>query len=431
MYEVIETKIGTPTMRISMEDKSIYLHSRYNPIKEAINIAEENYGSEIKNYVIFGLGFGYHVLELIKMASNSNFYIIETNEDIYKLACKNVDLSNMTSNSKVKLYVTEDISKIKNILKNLIELEHTKIVIHTPSLNVMSEKLIDIKYLLEELKMLKNSAKDYSSIMEENFSFNIRKYDENVDILFNKFQYIPLYIVSAGPSLDKNIKELSNIKNKGIILSVGRAVRSLIKVGIEPDIIVITDPSDHLYDMQLKDIDIKVPIIVLSTCDKDVMLNYKGYKLIALQNDYDLAEKYAARYNRQLVNTGGSVATTALDIAIKMGCNPIIFVGQDLAFTNDKTHSEDTYSRNIKQFNNFRKVKDICGVEINTSKNLYIYLRWIQNRIAEEKDITFIDATEGGAKIEGAKIYSLKKSIERYSYKDISKNLDLLKELSI
>ncbi len=137
--------------------------------------------------------------------------------------------------------------------------------------------------------------------------------------------------------------------------------------------------------MQLGGLEINVPIIVLSTCDKNVMLSYKGQKLIALQEGYTPAEEYAKLNNHKLVQTGGSVATTALDVAINMGCNPIIFVGQDLAYTDGKSHSKDTFSKSMDSSKNLREVEDVYGNRIYAPKNLYSYLRWIQNRIKLEK----------------------------------------------
>ena len=98
-----------------------------------------------------------------------------------------------------------------------------------------------------------------------------------------------------------------------------------------------------------------------------------------------------------------------------MGCNPIIFVGQDLAFTENRTHSKDTFSQDIIESNSMRNVEDIYGNTIHTSKNLYIYLRWIQNRIAVEKEIEFIDATEGGARIKGTRVMKFSEVIDKYS----------------
>ena len=112
-----------------------------------------------------------------------------------------------------------------------------------------------------------------------------------------------------------------------------------------------------------------------------------------------------------------------------MGCNPIVFVGQDLAFTDNKTHSKATYSKDITVSENLREVEDIYGNIVYTPKNLYIYLRWIQNRINKEESITFIDATEGGARIKGTEILTLEKAIDKYSNKNIRKKMKLLNEL--
>ena len=414
-YEIIETKTNQSTVKINQKDKSYFLHSKYNPNREAKNIAEKNYDESIENYIVFGLGFGYHVEELMSMAPNSNFYIIETNKEIFRLALENIDLSNIIRNSRAKLFITDDIVEINEILKEVLIKENIKIVLHNPSFKTMSENLLELKYLLEEFKMKEDSVEKFAPTLNENFKSNIKNYDDNVDILFNKYNNIPLYIISAGPSLDKNIKELKKAKGKGVILSVGRAVRSLLKENIEPDLIIIIDPQDFVYNSQLKGLDIDIPIIVLSTCDKNVMLKYKGQKLIALQEGYTPAEEYAKQHNHKLVQTGGSVATTALDVAINMGCNPIIFVGQDLAYTDGKTHSQSTYSKSIERYKNLREVEDIYGNTVHTPKNLYSYLRWIQNRIELEKNVKFIDATEGGAKIEGTEVLTLKETIRRYS----------------
>ena len=221
-----------------------------------------------------------------------------------------------------------------------------------------------------------------------------------------------IYIVLESYTL--TAEELESYFSKGgTILAVGRAVRTLLKHNIYPDYIIITDPSEKLYSMQLEGLDIDVPIIVLSTCDKNVMNKYKGRKYIALQRGFDKAEKYAKDKKVNLVETGGSVATTALDIAIKMKSNPIVFVSQDLAYTENKTHSKETFSKNTVDSNSLREVQDINGNIVKTSKNLYIYLRWIQNRIEKEDNIDFIDATEGGARIKGTKVMKLSKIIDK------------------
>ena len=160
-YEVIKTKTNQSTLQITKENKSIYLHSKYNLHREAKNIAEENYDLNVQNYIIFGLGFGYHIEELMDIAPNANFYILETNKEIFRLAIDNVDLSNIIENDRIRLYVTDEMIKINEILSEVFTKENIKIVLHNPSFGIMPENLKELKHLLEEFRMKEKSVEKF------------------------------------------------------------------------------------------------------------------------------------------------------------------------------------------------------------------------------------------------------------------------------
>lgn len=405
MLNLIETKIpDMPTIEAIIGERKIFLYSKYDPRKDSMAFAESVFSEGSKNYFIYGLGLGYHIQELINLIDMEDYHI-------YIAECNKVILSkynDLIKNPNVTIIPINNIKEDYNILVRLLAIEGIRVGIHKPSLSIMSDEFKELRYLLEEFTMVKETMERNLNVLDENFNENIKNYDYNVDMLFDRYIGKPIYIVSAGPSLDKNIGELARVGDDGIILCVGRAVRTLLNACIIPDYIIITDPNKGLYNWQLKDLDLSVPIIVLSTCDKGLMMEYAGDKYIALQEGYLPAESYARENNHKMVRTGGSVATTALDVAIRMGGNPIIFVGQDLGFTGNKSHSKDTFSRDISNNHGLRDVEDVNGDIIQTSKNLYIYLRWIQNRIREEKSIDFIDATEGGARIDGTRVLKLK-----------------------
>ena len=160
-YEVIKTKTNQSTLQITKENKSIYLHSKYNLHREAKNIAEENYDLNVQNYIIYGLGFGYHIEELMDIAPNANFYILETNKEIFRLAIDNVDLSNIIENDRIRLYVTDEMIKINEILSEVFTKENIKIVLHNPSFGIMPENLKELKHLLEEFRMKEKSVEKF------------------------------------------------------------------------------------------------------------------------------------------------------------------------------------------------------------------------------------------------------------------------------
>ncbi|MBR3525401.1 MAG: DUF115 domain-containing protein, partial [Lachnospiraceae bacterium] len=55
---------------------------------------------------------------------------------------------------------------------------------------------------------------------------------------------IPVILVGAGPSLDKNAKELSAAKGKALIIAATHALRTLQKYSVRPDILAEVDPKD-------------------------------------------------------------------------------------------------------------------------------------------------------------------------------------------
>ena len=401
-YQILKTRTSYPTIKTKINQRELFLHSKYDPIKEAVGFAGENSKTDTDNYLLYGFGLGYHIKELLALNKESNFYIFESNFDIFKIATENIDLQDILQNKRVKLFVDDDINSFSDNFNKALKLERIKLIIHLPSIQIIKDSLAEIKYLLEDFHVDQLSLTK-NSLLEANFEYNILHYNKNVDVLFNRFNNIPLILVSAGPSLDKNKHLLTDIKGRALILAVGTAVKPLLNIGIIPDLIIITDPQEIVYN-QLEGLDIDIPIIILSTCNKKVMNYYKGYKFFALQQGFEKAELYAKKNKNKLVKTGGSVATTALDIAIKFGSNPVIFIGQDLAYTNNQTHAAGTYFYNeVNDKRYLRPVKGYDGSIVYTSKNLYKYLNWIEKRIKEEKDIRFINATEGGAYIEGTK----------------------------
>ena len=92
-------------------------------------------------------------------------------------------------------------------------------------------------------------------------------------------------------------------------------------------------------------------------------------------------------------------------------------VGQDLAYTGDKTHSAVTV-RGAKE----TAVEDLehpfMGVDINgdpirTSLEFKIYKEWFEHEILTHPELSVIDATEGGIRIEGTTLMTLKEAIAK------------------
>lgn len=403
-YSVEPTSSGLMTVAVTENNKKYYFHSNNKTLNEAFTLAQSWYLEEKTEYIIYGLGFGYHAKELSELDDNISIEVYESDINMLQLACAFSEFKSIMNNPKIKIIYDPDFSKLVNRIGNINE--ETEIVIHYPSLRHIKDSILREK--LEDYFIQYSSVKNQRRILNSNFNENILHYDQVIDDLKCEFSGKDLYIIAAGPSLDKNYLQLKNVnREKSIILASGTVFRKLIYEGITPDYVIVTDPNPRVYAQIAGLENNQVPMLLLSTAYKDFAKKYQGRKYLICQKDYSNAEEYAKQNKYELYQTGGSVSTTALDIGIHLGCSKIIFLGLDLGFPGNLVHASGTSRINLESTENLIQVPDVHGNLIYTTKVLHVYQRWIEKRITDVENIEFIDATEGGVLVKGMKIKKL------------------------
>jgi hypothetical protein len=396
-YSIDPTSSGLPTIAIEMENERYYLHSTHRVENEAFILANSWYSLDRDVYIVYGLGLGYHIIQLANLDENITIEVYERDINIINLACLFADLKDIINRPNIRLIYDPNHKKLIDRISKLEDNE--EFILHYPSVRNIKESRV--REELENYFIEQSSVKNQIHLLNGNFKFNIKNFDYIVDDLKKDFQEKDLYIVAAGPSLDKNFKKLKDIGEKGLILATGTVFRKLLKAGIVPDYVIVTDANKRVY-AQISGLEENtIPLIFLSTAYKGFAEKYKGDRYIVLQKGYDKAEEFAKDNSYKLYETGGSVATTALDIGIRLGCKKIIFLGLDLAYTDDYVHASDTSRRELSENSNLIETVDVYGNKIKTTKVLSIYKRWIEERIKDIKDVEIIDATEGGVRIKG------------------------------
>ncbi|HKL79627.1 MAG TPA: 6-hydroxymethylpterin diphosphokinase MptE-like protein [Mobilitalea sp.] len=402
-YYIEPTSGGDMTLAVGSGANKYYLHSNVNVWKEAALLARSWNNKDKTKYIIYGLGLGYHVYETHLLDTYRDIEVYESNIHIIRLACAYTDNIKLFQNPQITLVYDPDFTKLAARIDHMDEA--TELVIHYPSLETVTNK--KLKERMENYFIQQSSVKGQLTLLNGNFIRNIINYSHTVDELLAKFKGRSLYIVAAGPSLDKNFTHLKEIGDKGIILATGTVFKKLVNAGITPDYVLVTDANERVYMQIFGFENSDVPMLFLSTAYYGFAAKYKGEKYMICQKDFPKAEEFARGKELLLFQTGGSVSTTALDLGITFGCKRIIFLGLDLAYTDNFAHASDTSRRVAADFDNLRKVEDIYGNMIPTSRTLDMYREWIENRIKGIDDIEFIDATEGGARIKGMRIAKL------------------------
>lgn len=404
---------GLISLSIHLNATEHYLTTLQNPQYDGKILAEHYFEENRFCYTIYGFGMGYHLTEMSKKYVGATINIFESDLSVLSVAFRYTDLSTLLENENVHIHYDPDFSKLSEVL-NKISLNNntSRFLMHYPSIGNI--KLPSIKNWMEDI-----FTKDYTSQnafpkLIRNFKSNILHYDASVDTLKESFCNKTMFLIAGGPSLDKNIHLLRNIPREHcIILAVGTVIKKLLNLNIQPDYFIISDPTPGVYQQIAGIEECIIPMLYLSTALKDVALNYKGKKYIIFQNEFDASEEYATKMGFSLYNTGGSVSTTALDVGIQLGCEKIIFLGLDLAYTDDYAHASDTSSHKADKREYTRQVKSPDGKILNASSAFVWYREWIEHRIRTKSKIEFIDATEGGAYIEGTTVMTLLNAIKQ------------------
>lgn len=409
-YRIELTSSGAYTLAMMGVNGWQYLHTNGDPFEEGRILAESWFDREHYDYVVYGLGLGYHIQALLEIDVAITVTVIEADVHVISLAGKYGVTSLWDQTGRVKIISDPDHTALVTIAAQLDDTQ--RFVIHYPSMVHISNQTY--RDQLEDYFIEFSSAQTQLTRLSGNFIKNKEFFQNEVSELQEKFENKTVYIIAAGPSLDLNMQELKNIGDDGVILATGTVLKKMLAAGIQPDYVIIIDAGRSTYIQTEGLAQTEIPLLYLSTVYYQIPLEYPGEKYVIFQQGYEKSEEYAAKHGYEVYESGGSVTTTALDISIRMGAKCIVLVGADLAYTGGRNHASDTAKVREIQNATGRMVEDIHGNLVMTAKNLNLYRKWIERRIAREKSsgIQFIDATEGGARICGTKLCKLKDVVQ-------------------
>ena len=387
---------GQPTAQAFANGQSFYLHSSVNPEREARFLADSL--KQAEDYIVFGMELGYHVLELLNIHQSARVCVFESNIYMLHMAFTYIDWTTYIANGRIRVVYNDDTKQlVTELSRQFAEMKNAQLLVHYPAIKMIEDA--QTRHLLEDFFVTTSSMREQGSLLDSNFEviskLNLPECGELKDIFKDK----AVVIVGAGPSVDSQLTSIKKCRDKITVFATGHITR-IVNEGIIPDAVIITDPQPLMYK-QIDGVNLKnIPMILLSTASSSIVEYYNGPIYVAYQSGYVHAEIKAKEIGATLFETGGSVTTTALDIAMRFGARKIIFVGVDLAYTGGYSHASGE-GRRIENTDGLRQVRSNTGGMVYTSKNLDIYRKWIERRLEGVRD-TEVYNTGDGAEIKGA-----------------------------
>ncbi|MCZ8514881.1 DUF115 domain-containing protein [Paenibacillus filicis] len=430
------TKNGLWTASVRKEGiPPFYLHSRYDPTTEAHRFAAAQLSSigeeKPDRIVLYGAGCGHHVKALLEQTEDIGvpFEVWETNVSAF-LDMERAGMFKEIMDEPRLIFIVSDDLQVFSERMNVWEQNRVHVIVHEPSLRAIPEELESLKRVLQDYQVHQNSVIVHRDLFHDNFARNNRKEWPSVSA-FHGLPSVPAIVISAGPSLSKSLALLPNAAKHCLLGSVGTAVPLLVRQGIRPDFVVMTDPQPNMLQ-QLDGWDSEsIPLFFLSTLYSEVVDRYKGPKFILFQEGYPAAERMASLRREMLVQTGGSVSTTLFSLARILGLRPLCLVGQDLAYTGNKTHVEGTplYQQLERQVTGERVMAFDGQGTVVAPRNLLLYKKWFEEQ-ARSCNETFYNATEGGAYIEGFAHVTLREFLAKIQTIDVSKAREMFQRMA-
>lgn len=399
-----------------------FLHSVYSIENELQNMFQ-GIGQDTETIILYGIGSGCSIDFIIENYKEiKSLIIIEPSISIFKHCMKNFDFKRLYSASwKNEVNFTFITNQNEAFVAELtiqqgLRGDKNGVIVHPYIFSgFMDFYQRSNESLLKYLKIYVGSLATVSSQWKLWLINSIRNIKQGgvlpVEHIKTFFKDKVVLIVSAGPSLNKNIEFIKEMKGKLIIFAVGSAIKVLDSKGIIPDFRVAIDANESEMDV-VEGIDTQATCLLFSNqLYHGVIPNYKARKVRYIL-DTDFIGKYI--YKKMEIpyivfKNGPSVANSTVDLACTLGAKQVIFMGQDLSYTEEGLHAKGVLVKaeqdDLEWINKQKQIliKNIYGENVYTAHPLLQMKYVLEKAVSKNSHVRFLNATEGGLHIEGTK----------------------------
>lgn len=441
---VAPARSGVPTASAKLPGgRVLQLHSRYDPAGEAEKLVDRLGGTDGLAYFVLGLGLAYHVEALLRrIPSTARVWIIESDAGVIAAAMTHRPMADLLGNPRVGLILEIDRPTLFPKFQPLAALlgAGIKVLEHAPSVERSPAFFAAARQWIEETESFARTALNTlvlnATKTVTNIARNLPWYATSPGIgrLHNAYRGRPAIIVSAGPSLRKNRHLLRQAKGHAVIIAVQTTLKPMLELGIEPDFVTSLDYSEisarFFHDLPR---DLKTELVAEAKATDAIFGLHPGpVTLVGSEVADDLLHGVGLP-QRPRLKSGATVAHLSFYLAEFLGCDPIVFVGQDLGFSDGLCYApgtsyDDVWRPELGRFQTvemkqweqiarersiLRQIPDHLGRPMYTEQRLFSYLQQFERDFAQTK-ARVIDASEGGAKKRGATVMTLQEALARY-----------------
>ncbi|HEH5223268.1 TPA: motility associated factor glycosyltransferase family protein [Campylobacter coli] len=412
----------------------------YENLEEEINFFYQSILEKTPRYpfiCIYGIGNALLIKNLSK--HYKHLFIFESEIELFILALSTIDLSEELKVYKVVLFdcVAKDLEiQIAMIFDQQSILEYlslyemfisshyylkyyetsilslNELCIKSASVAIRNADITCFLPLLTHGQFLQNIPSMLESIPFQRI-LNERK---------NKFENA--IVVSAGPSLAKQLSLLKAYQDKAVIFCADGALSMLEKEGIVPDYVTNLDCRDLAMKFFQNKENLKQSIIALECATHpNVVHSLKAENCMIVLRNKALYQRFNLN-DFGYIDTGTHVSHFSYTLALALGFKNIIMIGQDLAFDKEGNSHSKGFSYG-EQFSGEKTVPTLKTQAYAGKGEVLTHVAWNDYRIkleylfaCNDQKAKFYNATEGGARINFTEELSFKECCEKLLTKE-------------
>ncbi|EJS3362374.1 motility associated factor glycosyltransferase family protein [Campylobacter jejuni] len=409
----------------------------YENLEEEINFFYQSILEKTHRYpfaCIYGIGNALLIKNLSK--HYKHLFVFESEIELFILALSTIDLSEELCSGKIYLI---DIKEERVDIQLLI-LFDMKDMFEYLSLYEMFVNNVYYKKFYEDI------WHKADELCEKNIKIVIRNLGLNLTISFQCYSHllqnipsmlgsIPFQrilserknkfdnaiVVSAGPSLAKQLPLLKAYQDKAVVFCADGALSMLEKEGVVPDYVLNIDFED-LPLRFFKNKQNKLSLNILSCATHPSLVHFLDNKSVILRDD-PLYQSFNLN-DFGYIDTGTHVSHFSYTLALALGFKNIIMIGQDLAF-DEKGNSHSKGFDFGEKFEEEHKKYKLKTQAYGGKGEVLTHITWNDYRIkleylfaCNDQKAKFYNATEGGARINFTEELSFKECCEKLLTKE-------------
>lgn len=421
--------------------EAFFYHSNVGAYEEALQSFSKLDLSRIEVLYLYGVGLGYFfdvIKPWLKKNRKRRLVFLEDDLAVIRRLFETDQGTKILRDKQTTLLYFTDLDAVKSPLSELYWQFMTLNFVAIP-LPAYSQHKLD-RFTQLQHKLAYDATYRFALVDEylrygvgffRNFYANLLHMEGSYsgNALFKRFPQVPAIICGAGPSLNKQLKVVEKLGDRALIFAGGSALNALNAAGVMPHFGAGIDPNPEQKERLQQTTALEVPFFYRNRLYDEALKLVRGPKLyITGSGGYDIArwfeEKLAIPNDEEELDEGFNIVNFCISVAHALGCNPIVMIGMDLAYTQMEAYAKGVVKDSRVKEGEILSAEDldakailredIYGQPVYTLWKWVAEANWIGDFSKEHPDVQMINATEGGLGFPGVTNEKLKDVIKTH-----------------